>query len=141
MKAFAIESGDLVVGPEGFATVSGSTKVQQDLGIAMREPLGCDRFHPRWGTTLTSMVGGVITNQTEMLVRSEVQRLIKNYVAVQGQVVEQDVALAQRSRIATSEVITAVEGIDIRQDFDRVHVRVRLRVFSGETVTLSGTVS
>lgn len=141
MKTFAIEAGDFVLGEGGYALISGHEKVKQDLGIAMREPYGCDRFHPRWGSVLVNYVGEPVSQQTEFLVRAEAGRIIRNYIAVQGYVVEQDVQAQRRSRLGTNEVVIGVDGIDVRQEQDRYHVRVRLALFSGEEVSLTGTVS
>lgn len=141
MRAFALVAGDFVLGEDGYATVSGSQKVVQDLGVAMREPYACDRFHPRWGSVLPNYVGEPIDDQTALLVRSECSRLIRNYILVQGGIIEEDVKVKQRSRLSTDEVVAGVDGIDIRQDQDKYHIRVRLRLFSGNRVDLTGTVT
>ena len=141
MRTFAIEGGDFVLGEGGFALVTGHEKVKQDLGIAMREPFGCDRFHPRWGSVLVNYVGEPAGEQVSFLVKAEVGRIIRNYIAVQGYLVEEDVKEQRRSRLNTNEVVVGVDGIDVRQEQDRYHVRVRLSLFSGEEVSLTGTVS
>lgn len=141
MKTFALVGGDLVLGEGGYALVTGQEKVKQDLGVAMREPYGCDRFHPRWGSVLISYVGEPVEQQTAFLIQQEIGRIIRNYIMVQGGVVEEDVAARRRSRVATSEVITGVNGIDVRQNQDKYHVRVRLSLFSGEEAVLTGTVN
>lgn len=141
MRAFALQSGDLVLGEGGFAMVTGAEKVKQDLGVAMREPYGCDRFHPRWGSILPRYVGEPIDGQASLLIRSECARLVRNYIQVQGGIIEKDVQAGSRSRMTTDEAIAGVAGIDIRQEQDRYHVRVRLQLFSGGQVTLTGTVS
>lgn len=141
MRAFALVAGDFVLGDSGYATVTGSQKVVQDLGLAMREPFACDRFHPRWGSVLPNYVGEPIDEQTAMLVRSECSRLIRNYIMIQGGVIEEDVKLKRASRLTTEEVVTGVDGIDIRQNQDEYHIRVRLVLASGNQVNLTGTVS
>lgn len=141
MKTFALVAGDLVVGQGGFALITGQEKVKQDLGVAMREPFGCDRFHPRWGSVLISYVGEPADVQSEFLIRAEIGRIIRNYIMIQGSVVEEDVSDQRRSRLTTSEVITGVDGIDVRQDQDKYHVRVRLNLFSGDQVSLFGSVT
>ncbi len=141
MRTFELVGGDLVLGEGGFALVTGQAKVKQDLGVAMREPYGCDRFHPRWGSILINYVGEPIEQQTSFLIQSEVGRIIRNYIMVQGGVVEEDVTAQRRSRLTMSEVVVGVNGIDVRQNQDKYHVRVRLSLFSGEEAVLTGTVT
>ena len=71
MKSFALQNGDLVLGQGGLLTVTGPSKVRQDLSIAMREPVGCDRFHPNWGSVLPNYIGEPITTQIESLAGSQ----------------------------------------------------------------------
>lgn len=137
MKTFQIKDGDLVVGPGGFTSVTGSTKVRQDLAVAVREPLGCDRFHPRWGSTLAQYVGVFNDELIRGLIISEVYRLVRNYVAVQGDQVRTDSISGRKPRYRTDELVSDIEHVDLRQEFDRLYLRVTLSLTSGEQITLS----
>jgi phage baseplate assembly protein W len=53
--------------------------------LALAEPYGDDRFHPQWGSVLPNYVGTPIGADTEMLVRSEVARVIQAYIGVQAE--------------------------------------------------------
>lgn len=136
MKTLAIRNGDLAIGPGGYEMIDGEEKVRQDLGVAAREPLGCDRFHPRWGTVLHSYVGSAFAPETEALVRAEIIRVVQNYVAVQGEQMQRDANYRNRPRYSTSEIIDRIENIDVRQEFDKLHVRVTLRTVAGRSVTV-----
>ena len=140
MKTFLIQNGDLVVGPGGFTTVSGAAKVKQDLAVAVREPLGCDRFHPRWGSTLHQFVGTVGDELTKALIVSEVTRLVRNYVAVHGDQVSTTALTGARPRYSTEELVSDIASIDMRQEYDRLYLRVKVSLVSGDLVTLSSAV-
>lgn len=140
MKALEIKNGDLVIGRGGYATVSGVAKLRQDLSVAVREPYGTDRFHPRWGSLLAEYVGGVLNEYSKMQVIGEVQRICANYIAVQQDQMAAANAEGRRPTFTSGEVVESVQSIEVRQTFDRLHVRVILRTLSGETVPLVSTV-
>lgn len=141
MKTLVIRNGDLALGPGGFQTITGPQKVKQDLAVAMREPFGCDRFHPRWGSLLFDYVGRPVSLELEALIRGEITRLVQNYAASQGEALMQDRTRSQRrSRFSTNEVVSGVEAIQVRQEYDRYHIRVIVRTMAGEEITLTRTV-
>jgi phage baseplate assembly protein W len=115
--------------------------VRQDLGVAVREPYGIDRFHPEWGTTLERMIGGVVDKATPSIVRAEVMRVIKNYIARQQYEMQQDRLAGRTSRYKSGEAIDSVSSVDVVQEFDRIYVRVVLEMASGATNTLTTTVA
>ena len=135
-----VRNGDLVVGPRGHATVEGEAKVVQDLGLAMREPYGVDRFHPQWGSMLPRYVGEPVNTETAALIKAEATRIVKNMAAEQTAQIAADAAKGARSRFSTSEIIAGVAGIDVRQEYDRFHVRVRIETLAGGQVQQTLTV-
>lgn len=136
MKTFRIENGDLVLGGEGFALVEGPDKVRQDLGVIVREPLGCDRFHPEWGSLLGGYVGFVTGASTETLIQAEIARLMSNYMAVQAQVLQSDHLASRSSRFTAGEVVDRVVAVDIQQSLDSYHVRVILNMLSSQDLVV-----
>lgn len=141
MKTLAIEHGDFVIGAGGFVTVDGPSKVKQDLAVAVREPYGSDRFHPRWGTLLHEYIGLAANDEMDMRVRAEVTRVIQNYQFSQGQVLERDTMQGRRSRYSTGELVDAITAIEVRQEFDRYRVKVTLRTLGRQEINLIRTVS
>lgn len=141
MQTFVIKDGDLVLGPGGFSMIDGPQKVQQDLGVSMREPFGCDRFHPRWGTVLTDFIGQPVHEGTKALVQSEVNRIIQNYVASQNLVMSQDAAAGRKSRFSSGEIINSIDAVDVQQQFDRFFVRITLTTVAGDRITLGRMVT
>jgi phage baseplate assembly protein W len=140
MKSFRIANGDLVIGTQGFDEVEGEDKVRQDLGIAVREPFGCDRFHPLWGSLLDTYVGGPFTKEVEALVQAEVMRLIANYAANQQIIMQGDMLASRRARFSSNEVIRKVTKIEVVQQIDTIHVRVQVETLTSAEVVLTTSV-
>ena len=140
MKSFAIQNGDLVLGQGGFLSVMGASKVRQDLGIAMREPLGCDRFHPNWGSALPTYIGEPITTQIGKLVEAEVYRLVRNYMATKANEMQAEYLRGNRSSFRADEVVVNVKAVDVARNLDRIYVRVGLQTSGGSNVVLVATV-
>lgn len=141
MKQFAVVNRDLVIGKNGYTTIAGPAKVKQDLSIAVREPYGCDTNHPGWGSLLVEYVGRQVSDETEILIRSEITRIVSNYMVVQQEQMTQDALKSRITRFGAGEVVLDIEKILVRQDYDRYHVKVTVRTLGGEQVSLLGTVS
>jgi|SRR5690606_3038709 len=140
MKTFAIRNGDLSIGPGGFETISGAKKLRQDISMAIGEEYGNDRFHPQWGSVLINMVGTTITQETEFAVRSEVARVIQQYIDIQRTENLHDTMSFRRSRYSTAEIIRAIEDISAETSLDTIRIRIRLRTVEGQMITLARTV-
>ena len=140
MKTLEIRNGDLAIGRGGHATVEGGARLRQDLAVAMREPYGSDRFHPRWGFLLNEYVGGVLDEVTKQQVIGECRRVVANYIGIQQQQMAMARASGSRPRFSSGEVIDAVQGIEVRQTYDRLYVRVVVHSVSGESVSLVSAV-
>jgi len=141
MRSLQILDGDLVIGPGGFVMVDGVDKVKQDLSVAVREPLGCDRFHPGWGSVLAEYVGGLPDEMTQSAIQAEIVRLVRNYAAVQADQQQVSTLSGLPNRYTAQELVVDVDRIDVRQDFDRLHLRVSVRTATGTTVTLTNSLS
>lgn len=136
MKTLALRDGDLVVGPGGYALLSGPSMVAQDLRCALLEPLGNDRFHPGFGSQAEDFIGLTDSLDAQFEVQQEVARVVQNYVAVQRDRIERDALRGVKSRYKTNEVVAEVEGIQVRQVGDTLYVKIRLRTISNESVDL-----
>lgn len=127
MKTFDLVNGDLHLGPGGsFSMVTGSDKLVQDIGVALREPYGSDRFHPRWGSILPSFIGEAASPTASMDIRIETKRIIDNITTIQRAALSQDVNDGAPSRFSSGEVIDSIKSVDIRQDMDSLALRITL---------------
>lgn len=141
MKTLALQSGDLVVGPNGHKTITGSAKIRQDLALALGEPYGNDRFHPDWGSVLPNYIGRPIGPDTEMLVRSEAARVVQVYIDVQTAEIVNDTLAARRSRFTTADVVARLDNINTQISFDSIRIKLSLVTQSQEALSVSRTVS
>lgn len=140
MKTLALQGGDLVVGPQGHKTITGSAKIRQDLALALGEPYGNDRFHPTWGSVLPNYVGRPIGADTEMLVRSECARVVQLYIDTQRAEIVNDTLAARRSRFTTADVVARLDDIDTQIAYDTIRVKLALTTQSGESLNVARTV-
>lgn len=140
MKTFRISNGDLVLTGGSFEEVTGEAKVRQDLGVAVREPFGADRFHPQWGSLLDRFVGAPFTLEVKSLVKAEVMRIISSYSADQQAMMRNDTLANRKSRFSSGEIVQQVTGIEVAQNQDTLHVRVRLQTLTSAEVVLSSSV-
>ncbi len=141
MKTLELVNGDFAIGQGGFVMVDGLRKIHQDLSVLVREALGEDRFHPRWGSILQEFVGRSIGLETEADVRNEINRVIQNYMIMQTRQIQVDQTMGRRPRHKPEEVVREVQGIDIQQRTDRLNVRVKVRTASGDELNVIRTVN
>lgn len=140
MKTLQVHNGDLVLGAHGYATVAGATKLRQDLGLAVREPYGCDRFHPQWGSLLPSYVGGPVGIETEALVKGEITRIIQNHASQQAALMQDDLWASKASQFLQDEAIDGITRIDVAQYLDRVTVAATVKTMSGAQIVTTANV-
>ena len=136
MRTFALRDGDLSLSSGTYEEVTGSTKLYQDLSYAMREPLGCDRFHLGWGSTLPRFIGGVSNPSTVVLVQNEARRIVRNYAAIQQERIREDANARRPSRFGTGEVIKDIRSIQARVGYDVLDVRCAVSTLSAAEVVL-----
>jgi phage baseplate assembly protein W len=141
MKTLALQGGDLVVGPEGHKTITGSKRIRQDLALALGENYGNDRFHPTWGSTLPLYVGRPINDDTNMLVRSEIARVVQGYIDTQRSEVLNDTLNGRRSRFTTADVVSKLNSISTSLLFDTIRTKISLTTQSNENLAISRSVS
>lgn len=141
MKTLALANGDLVVGAAGHRTISGGRKIRQELALQLGERYQSDRFHPDMGSILIEYIGAPIDDETEMMVRDEVSRVIAQYIAIQQREVLRDHLAQRMSRFDASDVVVGIENVVAQVGFDTVRVSASLITQSGETVQVNRTVS
>ena len=141
MKTLQLRGGDFVVGAGGHQTVRGTAKVALDLRCALGEPLGNDRFHPGYGSTLSDQVGRILDSDVEFEVKQEVMRVVGNYTAIQQDRIQRDALSARKSRYTTDDVVADVDGITVRSAMDSIGISIALTMLDGTAVPISTGVS
>ena len=137
MITLEVENGDLVLANGSFATVTGPSKVSQDIEIATLTPYGSDRFHPRYGSVFASYIGTASNPSTATFIRTEMLRIIKNYMAVQLSKVRSAAQQGQASPFAQGELVASIGDINVQQQLDRFQVTASVNTASGQQVNVS----
>lgn len=141
MKTLALQNGDLVVGPAGHKTITQGSRIRQDLALALGEAVGNDRFHPQWGSVLGRYVGRPLTPDSELLVRSEVARVVQSYIDVQRAEIVDDAVSGRRSRYTTADVVSRLDDLTTSISYDTIRIKLYLLTQSQESLTLARTVT
>lgn len=138
MKTFALNGRDLSLTGSGYTMVDGIDRVKQQLGLGLRESYGGDRFHPRWGSVLPEWIGTVINRPGMSLeLRSEVIRVVKNFMAVQTAEIDSRAARGLSAVVRPSEVVLGVTDVKVTQLQDTVSVTVYLQTAGGQVISVS----
>lgn len=141
MKTLALSGGDLVIGPGGLQMISGAAKIRQDLALALAEEYGTDPYHPEWGSVLPRYVGQPVDADTPMLVQAEVSRVVQQYMASQQAQLSAAATNGQPTTMTTSDIVQSVDKIDVTVLYDTVKVVITLTTMSGQTLSVSRTVT
>lgn len=137
MKTLLLHEGDLVIGPNGYEMATGAQMVAQDLRCALAEPVGNDRFHPGYGSSLNDFVGMPLDEDARFLVEQEVVRVTTNYAAIQQDRIQRDALRAQRSRYSTADVVANVGAVKVTADMDKVKVDITIETLDGRAVPIN----
>lgn len=142
MKALALINGDLVAGQSGHVTISGAAKIKQDLTNALGEHWGTDRFHSdRWGTIAMDFIGLPTSSDTVFQVRSEIGRVLQQYISIQEAEVYADMVAGRRSRFATADVVREVSSIQVNVQPLKVLISINLITQAGQDLTVNRSIS
>lgn len=139
MKTLAIKNGDLVLTGSKYGMVDGIARVQQQLGLALRETFGNDRFHRSWGSTLPNWIGQVLDASVPFEIQAEVTRVVRDFIIQQTEKVKERAALGFTAVVTPSEMIMDISGIKVEARYDSVLVKVTLRTASGQEFSVLTT--
>lgn len=144
-----LQGGDISpTGAHGYAVVSGSQKLMQDVRSWMLEPRGSDPMHPEGGSTLdggTLPDGSVVptslgtAGDAERLaeIDSEIRRVLFAYQRVQVARAEREaLSLGGLSTFSPGELLWDVADVQLRQYQDVVLAGVALVSSNGTSIPL-----
>lgn len=148
--SFHVLNGDLnLSGPSGFATVTGTQKLIQDLRDWILEPRGTDVTHPEYGsvidggvlpdgTVVASNIGSVIDQSRLLDIEAEIRRVLAAYQNQQIQRLQADaLALNGKNTFAAGEVLVAVQDVQLQQFADTILVKVQVLTNAGTIINVS----
>lgn len=149
-----VKNGDLNFGgPGGFATVTGQSKLVQDLKNWILEPRGTDPIHPDYGALLDGgtmpdgtdadpIIGDLITSATLVLIESEIRRVLAAYQQQQLDRLNREIVqYGGKNTFSMGEVLVAVTAVTCTQVSDTVLVTVSIQAGDGSSLTFSQPLS
>jgi hypothetical protein len=145
--SFQIKNGDLTfAGPGGFATVSGTNKLVQDLRHWLLEPRGTDPMHPEYGSTLdggeladgtivASTIGGLFTTDDILAIESEIRRILNAYQLIQAQRIGREtIQFAGKNTFSAGEVLRTINDVKVEQMGDTAVVTIEITTANGDNL-------
>ena len=135
MYGLKIMNGDISVRGDGNTVeVSGVERITQEISHWLIEPLGTDKLYARFGSSLWDKVGDPMIEKYVSDVRSEVYRVVSNYVAYQKRQMQEDLALSPDlflRKWGDNDIIDNFRGVDVNAVADTLYVTVKLTTASG----------
>ena len=148
--SYAIVNGDLsFAGPGGYATVSGQSKLLQDLRNWLLEPRGTDPIHPDYGSTLDggtlpdgssadSVIGELMTSANLLTLESEVRRVLAAYQQQQLDRITSEAALYNgKNTFSASEILASVDDVNIQTVADMVFIQCVITTADGDQTSFT----
>lgn len=138
MYTLKLTNGDLAVRGDG-ATVplTEADRIVQELRMWLLEPRGTDRMYPEFGSDLDGYVGSAITDDSLGDVRSEVVRVVGNYMSYHERIAA-DYLASDSDVVANAwgdrDLIASLASVDVRQDGDSVVVGITAYTVDGVSV-------
>lgn len=145
MKNFKLFNGDLILGRSNrLELVSDTNKLLQDLRCWLLEPFGTGFMTPNFGSFLEfsgekGFVGRPIGTETEMELKSELDRILSLYQASQ----QEKIKLARYNNnlniFSRKEILNRVKDISVKVNGSRpdaYNVTIVLEVGNGQELTM-----
>lgn len=136
MQTLGLINGDFALDGGDILTLTGSDKIRQDLALALNEEFGSDRFHPQWGSIIKQYLGQLINAQLQLLVKAEVLRVAKNYIAVQQAEIIGNTQVDVAGVFDTTDVVRQITSVNTHATFDTINVVLTLQTLARTTVTI-----
>jgi hypothetical protein len=132
-----IQNGDLTLGNASYGTVTGSSKLVQDLRCYLLERMGTDSAHPNYGSTLnggrlpdgTEISGPIGQMNTEFIesdVTVEIRRIINQFQKEQLERARSDRQVYGKTTMNRGEVLLGVSSIQMEHSLDSLNVTLLL---------------
>jgi len=147
--SFQITNGDLnPFGPGGYATVTGSDKLVQDLRNWILTPQGTDPLHLDYGSTLDggttngtivqSNIGTIIDKTRLLALEAEVRRVISAYQQQQmDRLYTDQMTLDGKNTFAPGEILYDLKSVQLSQIADVVVIAVSIQTSNGQVINIS----
>ena len=135
MYTFKLANGDIQMGYDGsLDKADGYDRIVQNLSCWLLEPIGTDKVYRKFGSVLWSKIGEPISGDVIAAIRSEVKRVVDNYIEYerkQSQIAANRGANYFVASWADAVLPTEILGIDVEAVADTVSVVVKLGTTKG----------
>lgn len=145
MKCMRVIDGDISVGGDGkIVMVEGTERIKQELALWLLEPLGKDPVYPKFGADLWTYIGAPAFEDNLMAIRTEVTRVVNNYIAAQNERIAQDKQSMSNEEFLQCwtdyDIVTSISSINVSQTETDVRVIVSLSTAADTEVTVEQTI-
>lgn len=145
MKCMRVIDGDISVGGDGkIVMVEGTERIKQELALWLLEPLGTDSVYPKFGADLWTYIGAPAFEDNLMAIRTEVTRVVNNYIAAQNERIAQDKQSMSNEEFLQCwtdyDIVTSISSINVSQTETDVRVIVSLSTAADTEVTVEQTI-
>ena len=145
MKCMRVIDGDISVGGDGkIVMVEGTERIKQELALWLLEPLGTDPVYPKFGADLWTYIGAPAFEDNLMAIRTEVTRVVNNYIAAQNERIAQDKHSMSNEEFLQCwtdyDIVTSISSINVSQTETDVRVIVSLSTAADTEVTVEQTI-
>ena len=135
MYGLKVTNGDLaVMGDGNCVLVEGRERLAQEISHWLLEPLGTDALYNRFGSTLDQIIGSPMLAEYIAEVRTEVGRVLQNYMAYQTRQMNEDRLKGDEVFLKNwkdEDIIDAVEGLSVKAVADTLKVTIKLFTVAG----------
>jgi hypothetical protein len=134
----SIEKGDIKISSSGsIQTVSGNSKLKQDIVKILLTDLGDNKFHPKYGSHVGALQIGHYADSKLMSldIETSARNALKNLVALQR-------SQARRQALSPGEIIVDILNVMVkRDDVDPRLYNILVSVLTQELTEVSSLVS
>ncbi len=147
--SFHIKNGDLnLSGPGGFAVVTGTQKLIQDIKNWLLEPRGTDPINPGFGSILdggslpdgsqSDSMLGTVSRESLIGIESEIRRILSAYQQQQLLRLQREtIQLDGKNTFAAGEILASVNEVTVDQIGDIAVARIFITTQSGQPLSFS----
>lgn len=131
-----LENNDLKLNPDGsIQTVRDNDKLIQDIIKAVLTPIGDNKFHPWYGSSLSGiMIGEILENN---LIETEAERSIQDTL---NTIISLQKAQSQYQYVSAGEMIAAVTNVSVlRSDIDPRQYQITISVLTRKLTVVEET--
>lgn len=148
-KSLKLVAGDLSIGSgRTFETVSGSSKLAQDLELWILEHLGNDPDTPEFGSLLDggtsngvqipSFIGEILTDERVGEIKQDISTLLAQYQQGQVTKMQREMALYNGNHtLSPDEILYTVDSIEATSIGTEIITRVSITTLAGNQFRLT----